>query len=128
MPLDVASRHPARIVREDLVVEGREASLMLRDERRLEGAAPVAGDADGDVAVLALERLGGMAVAGGARAAAVGSMLLVAEVVGHLAFEGTLDEASGELVEEAALGEELLRVVAVLEELVEEFFWDRHGW
>ncbi len=50
----------------------------------------------------------------------------VAEVVGHLAFEGTLDESPGELVEESALREQVLRVVAVLEELVEQFFGDGH--
>ena len=63
-----------------------------------------------------------MPVAAVAGTMASRGVLLVAEVVGHLAFEHALDEASSELVEEVALGEQVFGFVAVLKELVETGF------
>jgi hypothetical protein len=48
-------------------------------------------------------------------------------MVGHLAFEHAFDEATGELVEETALLEQVFGFVAVLEELVEQFFGNGHS-
>ena len=55
--LDLARRHAAAVQRHDLVVEPREAPLMLRDEKRLEAALAVARHLDAQRAVLGQDSL-----------------------------------------------------------------------
>jgi hypothetical protein len=48
-------------------------------------------------------------------------MLFIAEVVGQLAVEGTLDESLSELLEQAVLAEQVFGLLVVLQQLVEQF-------
>jgi hypothetical protein len=62
-PLDLAHRHPARVHGHDLVVEAREATLVLGNEQRLEAALPVARHIQPQRPVLGQHRLGAGTVA-----------------------------------------------------------------
>ena len=84
VPLDVARRQPARVEREDLVVEALEATLPLPDDLRLEAALPVTWRLDLDRAVLGRKRLRRRAVARVAGAAGRLLVRLVAEMLTQL--------------------------------------------
>jgi hypothetical protein len=105
VPLDLAERHPACIERDDLLIEAVEARLVLLDELRLELRSAVAGHVNAHLPALASQRLWRGAIARVAGVGAGGVVLLVAEVVGEFAVEGTLDESFGELLEQAVLAE-----------------------
>jgi len=57
MGLDVAHRHPARVHRQDLVVEAREAPLVLLHQLELERPVAIAWRLDRDVALIRGEGL-----------------------------------------------------------------------
>ena len=61
--MDVPSAHPPAIERDDLLLNPGDIPLVFRDNLRLELAVPVPGDVDLELPILALELLGGMAVA-----------------------------------------------------------------
>jgi hypothetical protein len=54
-------------------------------------------------------------------------VLLVAEVVSHLALEGALDDRLGELLEEAVVTEHVFGRLVILEQFVQEFWCNRHN-
>ena len=61
--MDVPSAHPPAIERDDLLLNPGDIPLVFRDNLRLELAVPVPRDVDLELPILALELLGGMAVA-----------------------------------------------------------------
>jgi hypothetical protein len=61
--LNLTDRHPARVQRENLVVESGEAALVLRDQARLERPLAVARHVDRERAVVGQYRLSARAVA-----------------------------------------------------------------
>lgn len=69
--------------------------------------------------------LGRRAVAGVPGVVTGGVMLLVPEVVSQLAVEGSLDEGLHELLEQAVLPEQVIRLLVILQQLVEQFGTDR---
>jgi hypothetical protein len=108
---DLARRHPLRVEAQDLVVEGRQAGLVLAQQLGLEGAVAVPGRVDLDLAVLALELLRGLAVAAIAGVAALRGVFLVAQMVFHFGAESGFDGHFGQLVGQLAeipLGLDLL--------------------
>jgi hypothetical protein len=52
-------------------------------------------------------------------------VLLVAEMVSEFAIEGALDEGFGELLKQAVLTEQVIRLSVVLQQFVEQFGSDR---
>ena len=67
-----------------LVIEVLPARLVLADQLRIEGSLAVPGDLYRQIALVVLERLGGLAIARVAAVPAIGVMLFVAEVIGEL--------------------------------------------
>src|SRR5262249_2365885 len=127
MPLDLAGGHSPGVERDDLVVEAVEPGLSLLDELRIELAVAVPRDLDRDLSLLALECLARFAVAGIAGVFSLGRVLLVGEMMGQLSLQDSFNQGFGELLEEAALAEQVLRFLVVLQKFVEEFFRDGHN-
>src|SRR5688572_12775965 len=105
MALDFAHTHPARIHRDDLLVETVEALLTLSDDLGLEATGAIARDLELELAVLARDGLLRGAVSGVAGVAPLGRMLLVAKMVCELGVHRALDERLGQLLEQAVLTE-----------------------
>ena len=61
--MDVPGAHPPAVERDDLFLNSGDIPLVLGDNLRLKLAVPVPGDVNLEFPVLALELLGGMAVA-----------------------------------------------------------------
>ena len=64
MALDLAHGHAAGVERQDLFSETGPAGLVLGNQLRLEGAMPVTGNCDRQLAELAFECLSTLAVVG----------------------------------------------------------------
>src|SRR5665213_767848 len=88
--LDVADRHPARIQRDDHVVDATQPPRTLRNQPRGERAVAVAGHVQVDVADLTGDRLRCRAVTGVREEPAVGIALLIADMVSQLGLQATL--------------------------------------
>lgn len=121
MRLDLAHRHVAGIQRKDLVVEARPAGLVLLDDLRIEGAMPVARYLDGQFTELALEFLLAETVAGVAHPIADRLMLVVAQVVGQLGIQRTLDQLLGQLLEDAVGTDQVFRLLIIGQKLIQQF-------
>jgi hypothetical protein len=93
--LDLANRHAACIEAQNLVVESVEPRLPLGDQLRFETAGPIARHRNLDLAILGQNRLRTRPVAAVAFAAACRIALLVAEMVGQLRPERSLDQRDG---------------------------------
>ena len=117
--LDVARRQPARIEREDLVVEALEAPLPLAHDQRLEAALPVPGRFDPHRSVLGRECLRGRTIAGVARAAGRLLVRLVAEMLGQLRRHRPLHQPLRQLGEHTARPDDLLFRPSPGEQLVD---------
>ncbi len=104
------------------LVEAVETGLPLLDELRLELAVTVAWDINVELAALAFDRFRGLPVAGVSAVLAGGVVLLVAEEVGHLALQRTLDDRLGELLEETVVAQHVFRQLVVFQ----EFGCNRH--
>ena len=63
MAADVAHAHPARVHRDDLVIEPVDPGLPLADQLRLEAAVPIGGNRDLEGPVIALHGLARRAIA-----------------------------------------------------------------
>ena len=132
--LDLAHAQAARVEADDRFVEAVELAPVLGDEGGLEVAVAVAGDFDGDLAVVAAQGFGAVAVAGVGRASGGAfrraPVLVVAEMGGQLGVEDAVDEAFLEFGEQSVGAKQVAGLAVVLEELVEEgvsnglFHWD----
>ena len=112
--------HATCVHGDDLVVEVRPTRLVLADQLGIEGALAVPGDLYRQIALVVLERLGGLAVATVAAVPAIGGMLLVAEMIGKLGFQDPLGHALLHALEQAVFAEEILGIHPVFHELIQK--------
>src|SRR4051812_39028698 len=117
--LDVARREPARVEREDLVVEALETPPPLPDDLRLEAAPAIPRRLDPHRPVLGRKRLRRRTVAGVAGAAGRPLMGLVAEMLCQLRRHRPLHEPLGQLREYATGADDLLLGPGAREQLVD---------
>ena len=82
--LNLAHGEPARIERDDLVVEAGEAALVFADQPRLERAVPVARHRERQRAVIGQHRLPARPIAMIGRVLGLGPTRRIAEMVGQL--------------------------------------------
>ena len=110
---------PARVEREDLVVEALEAPLALPDDLRLEAALAIPRRLDPHRPVLGRKRLRRRAVAGVAGPAGRLLVRLVAEMLGQLRRHRPLHQPLGQLREHPARPDDLLLGPGAREQLVD---------
>ena len=103
VPDDLARAHASGVHRDHLVVEAREAALVLGDQLGIEAGLPVARDLQIQLAAVGEDRLAAIAVAAVAR-------LLTSEMMVHLGIQRALGERLLQLVEKAVRIEGRLRV------------------
>ena len=100
--LNIARAHAARIHRQNLLVEAREAAFMLGNDFWFEGPITVARHFELHRPEVSLYLFPASAVAVVAAPAPFGRVLLIAKVMAHLGIHGPLDQRFGELFEQAA--------------------------
>ena len=105
--LDVPHRHPARVQRDDHLVEPAGPPGALGDQARLERAGPVPWGRQSHVADLGGQRLGRRAVAGVGAPPARRVALLVAEMLGQLGRQAPLEHRLDHLGQKPALAGQL---------------------
>ncbi len=96
----------------------RPTRLVLADQLGIALAVP--GDLYRQIALVVLERLGGLAVATVAAVPAIGGMLLVAEMIGELGFQDPFGHALLHALEQAVFAEQVLGVHPVFHELIQK--------
>jgi hypothetical protein len=101
--LDLTGRQTPRGRRNHHLVDAGQTLLPLTHDLRLEGAVPVAGDRYLDRSHLGEHGLAAGAVAGVAAVLAGRVVLVMAEVVGEIAFQGGLQQPLGQLRQQPAL-------------------------
>jgi hypothetical protein len=116
---DLARRHPARVHRDDLVVETCEAALMLRHDLRLERALPITRQVDLDRSVIGDQRLRRQAVAAIRLILGRLSRELVAEMLRQLSRRRTLDHAPRQLLQQSIRTRDRLRAFTTGEQLID---------
>src|SRR3954471_13862051 len=101
VPLDIAGAHAAGVHRHELVVEAREAALVLGDELRVEGRQPVARDLQIELGGVGEHALGTVAIP------TIGAPVRLAglEVVVQFGVQRTLRQGLLEPVQQAAVGQ-----------------------
>jgi len=118
---DVAHGHPARVQRDDHVVEAAGPADPFRDQPWLERPGPVPRHRQRDVADLGGHRLGRRAVARVGRTPPGRIALLIAQVLGELGLQPALEHRLDHLGEEATLpGQRQTTGVDALHQLVEQ--------
>ena len=95
-----------------LSVKAFQAPAVLGDQLGLEIAGPIPGELDLELAVFDEQPLPGAAIARVAAIGPRGRVLLVAQVLGHLALEGVLHDALGQVLDQAVLTQKLLGALA----------------
>ncbi len=115
MPLDLPHGHAARIHRDDLVVEIGKAALIFGDQLRIERPGPVARNRQRHFRRAGQHRLFRMAIA------AIDAALrpLALKVLFELRVQNALRQRFLQIVEQAVLGENLIRI-ATRQSLVHE--------
>jgi hypothetical protein len=122
VPLDLARRQPARVKRDHLVVEARQAALALLHQLRIEIAVAIARHLDREFARVGQHVLRRHPVARVAGVPAFGGVLLVAEVRRQFALQGAFDEALRQPLQDPVLAENLLGGLAfqhLIEQLID---------
>ncbi len=104
---DVTGRQPARIQRDDAIVEPIQTGLTLAHDLRAERPAAVAGNLQVDAADLSQQLLAGDAVAAVTRPATCRIMFLIAQVLGHLLGQRPLEHRLGHLAQQTVRAEQL---------------------
>src|SRR5664279_5709120 len=121
MALDVAHAHAARIHRHNLLVEARKPTLIASDQLGIERSFPVARNPNVELRRLGDHSLRRMAVA--MVPAPLGGLLI--QMIVQLGVENPLRQSLLQLVEQAILVENILRV-AVRKKLVKRALADSH--
>ena len=116
--LDLAHRHAAGVEAQNLVVETGEVRLAFGDQLRLEGAGPIARHRNLDLAILGQERLRACPVAAVAFAASCRIALLIAEMLGQLRSQRSLDQRLLQLLEQPVLSGQVLRLLIASKQLI----------
>ena len=127
MPLNLPHRHATGVQRQDLVVKASPAGLVLGHDLRLKAGVPITGDINGQLAKVAFEGLFAFAVAGVASGVGHAGVFGVAQVLGHLGLQGPLDQALGQLLEQAVFSDEVFRLFVASKKLVDQFVAYGHG-
>jgi hypothetical protein len=130
MPLDLARGQTPGVERQHLVIEARQPPAPLGQQLRLKGAISVPRHLHIDLGGARLDPLDCPAVARVAAIPTGRSVLLVAEVIGHLTLERTLHQSLRQLIQQPVLPQDLLRRLAleqVIEHPVEWGLLLRHG-
>src|SRR6266545_3292047 len=126
MPLDLPGRHPARVQREDLLVEAVERAAVLGHDPRLKRRVTVTWQLDRDRPVDRAQRLRRRPVAPirlllrrlGARR--------VAEMLLQLGAGRPLDQTTPQLVDQPVLTGQLLRPLVLPQQLIDQLVRDLH--
>jgi hypothetical protein len=122
MGLYLAHRHATGVQRDDLVIEPIPAGLVLGNQMGLEAAVAVTGHLNGQLTEIALERLLALAVAGVTAHIGNGFVALVAQVLSELGVQCPLDQQLGQLLEQAAVADEVFRFLVVGQQAGQQFF------
>ena len=117
---DLPCRHPARVHRDDLVVEAREPALMLGHDLRLELPLPVTRQLDLDRPVIGDQRLRRRAVTTIRLTLGRLTRELVTEMIGQLRRRRTLDNALGQLLQQPIRARDRLRALTTGEQLIDQ--------
>src|ERR1019366_8093971 len=125
--LDLPRAHPPRVHRDDLVVEARPARLSLGYDLGIERGPAVARSFQLQFAKLTLQCLLAVSVARVAPVVARRVVLFVAQMIGHLGLQGSLQDGLGQLLEQAVLPDDILGLLIVGEQLVDQLLVDCHG-
>jgi hypothetical protein len=96
--LNLAAGHPAGVHGDDLVIKAVEACLPLLDKLRLELRRPVARHINLHLPALTFDCLGGLTVTRVASVLACRVVLLITEMMSHLALQRTFDHRFSELL------------------------------
>jgi hypothetical protein len=115
---DIPCREPARIKREDLLVEPLEPPLALAHNLRLKRPVAISGSVDLHRPVLSDQRLRGAPVPGVPRTAGRLQVRLIAEVVGKLDLHRALDQPLSQPRKQTARPDDLLLAPSAGEQLV----------
>jgi hypothetical protein len=99
--LNLTHRHAAGVHAQNLVIEAIEPRLAFGDQLRLKAARAVARDRDIDFAIFGQDRFRTRSVAAVAAAAPGRVALRVAEMLGQLSTESTLDQGLLQLFEKS---------------------------
>ena len=121
MALDLADRHAAGVHRDDLLVEPRKPPLIAGDQLRIKRAFAVAGNPEIELRGLGQHRLLRIAVA----AVTLARRRLAVEMIIDLGVENALRQGLLQLVEQAVLGKNRLRVTP-RQQIVQGILLDRH--
>jgi len=112
--LDVAGGHAAGIHGQDFLIEALHPCLAFFDQLWLKGALPISRDLDLNVSLLSFHGFLTGAVACVAIGIALALVFGIAQMRIEFGFQATLDHRLGELLEQAVLGQHVLRVGVVL--------------
>ncbi|SNT37153.1 hypothetical protein SAMN05421642_115137 [Rhodococcoides kyotonense] len=104
---DVADGHPARVQRDDHVVETADPSGAYGIQPRNEGAVAIAWNRQGHVADLTGDGLFAESVAGVGDSACSGIVFVVAEVFGEFGFQSAFEDRFDHLLQKPALADDL---------------------
>ena len=126
MALDLTDRHSPGVERDDFVVEAIQARLAFGHDLRLEAAVAVARHLDLDRPILGQHRLGVGPVAVVAGPSAGGIALLITKMVRQLGAQRPLEQRLLQLLEQAFLAQQVLRLLVAGQKLVKMFWLDRH--
>jgi hypothetical protein len=116
---DVPRRHSPGIEGEDLVIEALKTPLALSDDLRLKGSVSIPRRVDLHRAVVGDQRLRRRPVARVPRTARRLEVRFIAEMVSQLDLHRPLDQALGQLAQQATLAGDLLPRFGASEELVD---------
>lgn len=130
MPLNLAGRHAPGIHADDLAIELGKAPLILGDQQRIEGAVPVTGDVQDNLAAVGGHRLLAAAIApiGGLVLALrrfFGALFIKMDV--HLRAQRTFRQRLGQFRQDAGLTKQIARRAA-FHQPVQKVFVDAHTW
>ncbi len=100
------------------LVKAVEVSLTLLDEARLELRVAVSRHVNLKLPALAFDRLRGLTVARVAGVLAFWRVLFIAEMMGHLALQGTLYNGFRELLQQTLVAEHVVGRLIVFEQFV----------
>jgi hypothetical protein len=119
--LNLTHRHAPCIQRQYLVVKAAPAGLVLGDDLRLECASAVAGDFNGQFTEVTLESFLAAPVAGVTGLVGHQFILAMTQVVSQLGLQRAFNQGFGELLEDAVLANQILRLLVVRQQCVYQF-------
>ena len=121
MVADVAHRHPAGVEADDHLLQPADTARALGHQPRLEGAGTIPWRVQLDLADLAGHRFRGRAVAGVADRPTDPFAMLIAQMLGQLGLQPTLQDRLDHLRQEPALpGQRKPALIDALEDMVEQ--------